>query len=242
MTPFYCPTSIGSNCPPPDSPFWGPGGVIFWMPKEPSSKRAVSFIDGQNLFRHAKDAFGHYHPNYDPSQLAASVCALEGWLNQQVRFYTGVPSRDHDPRWHAYWTRRLTSMRRAGVHVTSRPLRYWRETISLPDGSEREVFIPREKGIDLRLGLDVVRMARNGDFDVAIVFSQDQDLAEVASEIRDIARSTNRWLKIACAYPESSSATSHRGINGSDWIPLERGLYDSCLDTRDYRPANWWSS
>lgn len=102
-------------------------------------------------------------------------------------------------------------MRRAGIHVTSRPLRYWREMIALPDGSEREVFVPREKGIDLRLGLDVIRMARNGDFDVAIVFSQDQDLAEVASEIRDIARSTNRWLKIACAFPESSSATSHRG-------------------------------
>ena len=29
------------------------------MPREPDVKRAVSFIDGQNLFRHAKDAFGH---------------------------------------------------------------------------------------------------------------------------------------------------------------------------------------
>lgn len=45
-----------------------------------------------------------------------------------------------------------------------------------------------EKGIDLRIGLDVVRLARNGDLDVAVVFSQDPDLAEVAHEVRDIAR------------------------------------------------------
>ncbi len=82
-------------------------------------------------------------------------------------------------------------------------------------------------------------MARNGDLDVAIVFSQDQDLAEVASEIRDIARSTNRWLKIACAYPDSPTATAHKGINRTDWIVLDRNLYDNCLDPRDYRPTDW---
>ena len=97
----------------------------------------------------------------------------------------------------------------------------------------------RERGIDLRLGLDVVRMARSGDLDVAIVFSQDQDLTEVAFEIRDIARSTNRWLKIASAYPSSSAATSDKGINGTDWIALDRDLYDGCLDPRDYRPEDW---
>ena len=36
------------------------------MPNQHEITRAVSFIDGQNLFRHAKDAFGHHHPNYDP--------------------------------------------------------------------------------------------------------------------------------------------------------------------------------
>ena len=32
------------------------------MPDEPRIKRAVSFIDGQNLCRHVKDAFGHHLP------------------------------------------------------------------------------------------------------------------------------------------------------------------------------------
>ena len=40
------------------------------MPAEPDIKRADSFIDGQNLYRHAMDAFGHHHPNFDPRRLA----------------------------------------------------------------------------------------------------------------------------------------------------------------------------
>ena len=206
------------------------------MPTEPDIKRAVSFIDGQNLYRHAKDAFGHHHPNYDPRRLADAVCAERGWLSHEVRFYTGVPSADRAPMWHGYWTRRLTAMRRSGVTVTSRPLRYRVEQIRLPNGSIHELPVEREKGIDLRLGLDVVRMARNGELDVAIVFSQDQDLAEVAREVRDISRSAGRWLKVVSAFPAGSRATSARGIDRTDWFRMDREFYNSCLDPRDYRP------
>ena len=98
------------NWSPPDSP-QGPGGVIFAraMPAELDIKRAVSFINGQNLCRHAKDAFGHHHPNYDPRNLADAVCADRGWVNHGVHFYTGVPSADRAPMWHGYWTRRQTA-------------------------------------------------------------------------------------------------------------------------------------
>ena len=141
------------------------------MPEEPREKRAVSYFDGQNLFRHAKDAFGHHHPNYDPVRLTAAVCAANGWVAAGVRFYTGIPDAARSPMWHGYWTRRLTAMRRAGVTVTARKLRYRVERVHLPDGTAHDVPVQREKGIDLRLGLDVVRMARNGEFDVAVVFS-----------------------------------------------------------------------
>ena len=143
------------------------------MRPEPPNKRAVSFFDGQNLFHHAKAAFGHHHPNYDPINLTAAIAYEEAWTTEQVRFYTGVPDVNHDRRWHAYWTRRLAAMKRRGVEVTSRRLRYSRETIVLEDGSSKTVEVPREKGIDLRLGLDVVRMARNNQLDVALIFSQD---------------------------------------------------------------------
>ena len=209
------------------------------MAEEPSDKYAVAFFDGQNLFHHAKAAFGYYYPNFDPRKLAQAVCDTEGWSLTQVRFYTGVPDPTYDRRWHAYWVRRLTAMRRNGIEVTQRTLRYSKDTVELQDGTTKEVVVPREKGIDLRIGLDVVHMARNAELDIALVFSQDQDLAELATEIRDISASTNRWLKIASAFPHSAAASSSRGINNTDWKRIDRALYDTCLDSRDYRPANW---
>jgi len=56
------------------------------MPIDPSIKRAITFIDGQNLFYAAKDAFGYPYPNYDVVALSEAVCRLRGWQLQQVRF------------------------------------------------------------------------------------------------------------------------------------------------------------
>jgi len=69
-----------------------------------------------------------------------------------------------------------------------------------------------------------------------MIFSQDQDLSEVAREIRNIARSQGRWLKIASAFPVSPVIQNRKGINWTDWIQIDRATYDACLDPRDYRP------
>jgi len=61
------------------------------MPPEPSSKRAIAFIDGQNLFYAVKHAFGYTFPNYDASALADAVCRDSGWTLSKVHFYTGIP-------------------------------------------------------------------------------------------------------------------------------------------------------
>ncbi len=45
-----------------------------------------------------------------------------------------------------------------------------------------------------------------------------------------------RWLKIASAFPSSLSSRKRRGIDKTDWIPIDRATYDGCLDGRDYRP------
>ena len=206
------------------------------MAAEPAVKRAIAFFDGQNLYRHAKDAFGHHHPNYDPKRLFDAVCADKGWESRGVRFYTGTPAYQHNAMWHGYWANRLLSMRRAGIVVESRPLRYREHDVELPDGTVETRYVPQEKGIDLRLGLDVVRLARVGQLDVAVIFSQDQDLAEVVKEVKDIASETDRWVKVVSAFPSGPEATSKRGINGADWYRMDQTFYDACLDPRDYRP------
>ncbi|MFW6158976.1 MAG: hypothetical protein ACOC8E_06420, partial [Planctomycetota bacterium] len=87
-----------------------------------------------------------------------------------------------------------------------------------------------------RIALDIVRMARQNSYDVALVFSQDQDLSEVADEVRRISEEQDRWIKVACAYPFSPTYDNRRGINRTDWIKIDRATYDKCLDPNDYRP------
>ena len=174
---------------PLDTPATASGAVILFspVPAAPPIKRAVAFVDGQNLYRSAKTAFGYHYPNHD-------------------------------------------------VHVFWRLLRYRNESVRLPDGTELSVLVGREKGVDVRLALDIVRLAHRQEYDVALVFSQDQDSSEVAVEIRLISRAQDRWLKMACAFPVSPVIPKPHGINGTDWIKIDRAAYCACLDPQDYRP------
>ncbi len=104
------------------------------MPPEPTDKRTIAFIDGQNLFYAARDAFGYSYPNYDPKALAAAVCDRQGWRLTQTRFYTGIPNPNADPRRHEFWTRKMASMGKRGIVTYSRHLSYSNKVIELPGG------------------------------------------------------------------------------------------------------------
>jgi len=205
------------------------------MPSEPLTKRTIAFFDGQNLFHAAREAFGATYPNYDPFALARAACTSRGWALSQVRFYTGVPDRTDNPFWSHFWAGKLLAMSRQGIEVYSRSLRYRNRRVSLSDGSEHTYLAGDEKGIDVRIALDILRLAHRQHYDVALVFSQDQDFSEVAEEIRIIAREQRRWIKIACAFPLSPTSRNRRGIEKTDWLPIDRVTYDACLDRRDYR-------
>jgi hypothetical protein len=143
----------------------------------PRAKRVIAFFDGQNLFAAARDAFGFTTPSYGVPRLAQAIALQRGWDLIQTRFYTGMPNRQDNPRLHRHWTLRLRRMRAEGVVVTARPLRRRRRRARLDDGAAVELT------------------------DVVLLFSQDQDFAELADEVRAIAREQQRWLKIAGAYP-----------------------------------------
>jgi len=193
------------------------------------------FIDGQNLFHAALKAFGYTYPNFDPLKLAEALCKQCAWTLEGARLYTGIPDVTDDPAWHHFWSAKKLTMIRAGVHVYSRPLRYRNKGIKLPNGTLHTFLVAEEKGIDVRLALDIINLAHKREYDVALVLSQDQDLSEVADELRIIAREQNRWIKIASAFPNSPTVKHARGINKTEWIKIDRTLYDSCLDPKDYR-------
>jgi uncharacterized LabA/DUF88 family protein len=204
---------------------------------EPALKRCVVFIDGQNLYHCVRETFGYSHPNYDVLKLARTVCEREGWLLSEARFYTGVPDARDDAQWNSFWSKKLLAVTRQGVHVYSRPLRYRNRVIKLSGGTTLTTRIGEEKGIDVRIAIDIIRLAHRNAYDVALVFSQDQDLSEVADEVRVIAKEQRRWIKMASAFPFTPAAPNCRGINKTDWVKIDRNTYDACVDPFDYRTA-----
>ncbi len=203
---------------------------------EPLVRRAILFIDGQSLFYAAKEAFGYTYPNYDPRKLGEHICQQRGWQLAEVRFYTGVPDAQDNPIWNHFWMAKLAQMGRLGVTTFSRPLRYRNETVTLPNGTKYTHLVGQEKGIDIRIALDLVRLAHEGAYDVCIVASQDQDLTEAVEEVKRIARERRCWIRVASAFPSSPTSRNRRGIDKTDWVKIDRQAYDRCLDPRDYRP------
>jgi uncharacterized LabA/DUF88 family protein len=212
--------------------------------QEPAIKNAMAFIDGQNLFWRAKKEFGHRLPNYDPVRLHRAVCAELGWRATLTRFYTGVPDSRQSPMWASYWSNRVLAFKQSGVIATTRLLKYRNESVIgldgeavlEADGTPRTITTAHEKGIDVRLALDVVALARKRQFDIALIFSQDQDLQELVQEVAEISREQDRWMRIACAFP-CASASSNRGIDKTDWFEMTAEFYNRCLDPTDYRPT-----
>jgi uncharacterized LabA/DUF88 family protein len=209
--------------------------VFFYFLLRWPMMRAVAFFDVQNLYRHAKDAFGHTHPNFDPVKLHKAVCVLNGWNVDQIRYYTGIPQSDRSPMWHDYWANRILSLKRQNIQTVTRPIRYRDERIIMPDGSIHITTTPQEKGIDVRLAVDLISMAYRRLYDVAVIYSQDQDLAEVVEEVHSVSSIQGRTIELACAFPVGPHASAKRGINRTRWIKMDQNFYEQCLDPRDYR-------
>jgi uncharacterized LabA/DUF88 family protein len=208
------------------------------MPTEPTTKRAFAFFDGQNLF-YADSQGGLRLPLpqlYDPKLLAQRICATQGWSLTGIYFYTGVPSAADKPFWNHFWTAKMAVMGTRGIHTFSRPLRYRNQTIPLSDGTLAVTLVGQEKGVDVRMALDIVRFALEGIYEVALIFSQDQYLSEAVDDVKKISILQNRWIKPACAFPTSPTVQKTRGINGTEWIRIDRATYDACIDPNDYRP------
>jgi uncharacterized LabA/DUF88 family protein len=222
--------------------------------------RAYVFFDGQNLFHDAEREFDVPHPDFDPYLLATRVCNSRGWDLRHVRFYTGVPTEQQSRHWSVFWANKGAAMKRLGVEVVTRKLNYKTITIKLydqvkvrlldgseypgrlhfdnmaevPDGVILEATTFTEKGIDVRLAVDMIRFYREGQYDVALVFSRDKDLAEAVDEVKRLAAVAGTRAVLASAFPSHDGTGT--GIPGTVHVPISRADYDACRDSRNYFP------
>ena len=124
----------------------------------------IVFFDGQNLFRSAKTAWGpdfpYDWPSYDVEKLAQHLVSLTpGRTLKQIRFYTGVLSEAQSFEKHWFWTNKLDHLETQGIYV------YRGRVRDGVDGPEQE------KGVDVSLAMDLIRVTYGQDYDVAIIVS-----------------------------------------------------------------------
>ena len=157
--------------------------------------------------------------------------------NADIKLYTGIPPAHIDKTWHMFWNSKKTTILRRGGKFWSSQLRYHKELV---DGTEKTV--PREKGVDVRIALDILHAAMSGQFETVIVVSHDQDLAEAVADAKRLA--AGRPIEIYSAFPSSVADPKFAGrlpeqafpIKGCAALPILEEDYFACLDTKNHFP------
>lgn len=176
------------------------------------------FIDGQNLCHAVEERFGRSVPDFDVVKLAGKACQFQRWQLGHIWFYTGIPARKQDPAQHDLWARKLARIGKLpDVTEYHRKLKY--------DSHGRA----REKGIDVRLALDLVLGAVDQIYQAAVIFSEDQDLSEAVKKVTEIGRRQGRQIPLASAFPSPGAGKGYP-IAGTQTVRIYKQTYLSCLE------------
>lgn len=197
--------------------------------------RAIVFIDGQNLYHGAKDAWcppspappsaAHYSwPCYDIGKISEALVATSpDRVLEQCRFYTGVPTARQSELWQGFWTAKLRSLRPPKYEVYKGHIN--------PGG--------QEKGVDVSIAVDLLHLTYRDAFDVAIVVSADWDLGPAIRLAKEVARDAGRTPTFESASPYEVGKYENRGLPGTTWLKIDRAMYDRCRDFNEYRPHRY---
>jgi uncharacterized LabA/DUF88 family protein len=196
------------------------------------TRRTVLFLDYQNVYQRARDAF--HQPTdpspsgqIDPIKLGRLLIGRDpGRELTEVRVYRGQPDASKDPKGYGANRRQVAAWEQAGATVIHRPLRY-------PFGWPRER--PEEKGIDVILALDFVTMAARGDYEVGILMSTDTDLKPALEEVVALGSNRNPHCEVA-AWSAPGAHSRRLSIRGAHvwchWLGPDD--YKQVADPTDY--------
>lgn len=195
--------------------------------------RVVVFLDWQNVYRRAREAFclssePHTSGQVNPLELGELLAGrVDDGVLQQVRIYRGIPSATDDPDGYAANRRQTAAWMKCDpdrVHVYLRPLQY------LPG------LPPREKGIDVQLAIDFVVMAVTRRYDVGILFSTDTDLKPALDAVHDLNGAALPYPQVAAwkgpyAEPRRIAASGKRRV-WCHWLDEE--CFKRVADRQNY--------
>jgi hypothetical protein len=184
--------------------------------------RVLVFVDYMNCYRRAREAFtpgsrNHVDGQVDPLRLAEFLCG-PGRQLVGLRVYRGLPSNERNPKAYAAARSQIAAWTgKERVTAVTRPLNY------------RTPATPREKGIDVRIAVDMVLMGMLRQYDVAVLVSEDTDLLPAVEAV--IAMKGERAVEVMAWVP----------ITGGRALPLwikGRTLAAHRLGEKEYRLAH----
>lgn len=197
---------------------------------KPSPKRRVAvFIDYQNCYRAARESF--FDDHNDPSwmgqffpNMLANLLASKGGLDYALTFvgvYAGIAANSREPKTFAARRKQVAVWEKTAVTVFTRPLQY-------PRAWPREK--PHEKGVDVKLAIDLVMKAIWEEFDVGIVASCDTDLTPAVEAVLAMRERSGKldvevvaWKGRDNKIGVSAPALTYRWIGDNDFKAIRDG-------------------
>lgn len=149
-----------------------------------------AFIDYQNTYRLLKDREGFCLLSLRMGALVTELIESVGEKSMPThRAFSGIHSADVDPESRIRRLKQFCALRhQEGIEVYARDYAYRKNAEGYLES--------REKGIDVRLGCEVVAAAATGKIDGALIWSADQDLSEAIDIAKELAASMGRQFKV----------------------------------------------
>ncbi len=141
------------------------------LPKEFRKKRVVLFIDGNHLFHRLQDSYGF--ADIDIEKLCKNMCGIERSLIQ-IRYYYSpfLPEMDK---------KNSQKQRHIISKIQKTPIFDLSKGKYIQKGN---TGIYTEKGIDVKIAIDMVHLAMDDHYDVAILLSGDSDFVPAINFVR----------------------------------------------------------
>lgn len=192
--------------------------------------RVAVFIDYQNCYSRARAAFfDEWAPHVDgqvyPRLLGIALknAAAGDRDLVAVRVYRGLPSSERDPKGYGAADRQAALWRQQALVVpVLRPLNY------------RDPAHPKEKGVDVRIAIDMVMMAMRDEYDIAVLVSDDTDLLPALEAVMELKG--DQACEVAAWVPTDGSPATPLRVTGHGHLihRLTEADYRRVHDSTDY--------
>lgn len=206
--------------------------------------RAAIFIDGSNWYHSLGENGVQHRIDLDYATISEKLVQNRQWVS--TRYYLGPMKQDWDRETYAFQQKFLRSMQgddeRISFHPGRLELRPQENRLStklkayLAENTDEvsssafdtlrelaedhsDVYVRKEKEVDVKLAVDMYRMAVEDKYDAGYLLSADGDFVPVVKAVRDFG------CDVYVASPNPCTALQHAA---KSYITLDQSWFDDC--------------